>query len=272
MNFLNGNTTKDKIIETLSDNISMSAKQVFNTLQKQHALNISYQLVHKTLKHMIEEETLTFENHKYEINKNWVLNSKRKLEAIEEKITNQKFNKQELMEKGNTLVEFDTFIDVAKFILGEFSSLPNPKIKPFISQVYHIWPAIALSPEMFRQFKEIHEKEKHYILGAQDTFIDKIASKTFEQHGGKIKRGAQLPFTPDTLVHGDYIAQVYFEPKGKKLYDQICQATSKILDINLRCNTLFETAFKHKVLLIHNQKIADEIREDTIRQFKEATK
>ena len=62
---------------------------------------------------------------------------------------------------------------------------------------------------------------------------------------------------------------MYFEPKGKKLYDQITQATSKILDINQIFNTLFETPFKHKILLIHNQKIADEIREDTIRQFRE---
>ena len=272
MNLLNGNPTKEKIIEILSDTISLSAKHIFNTLQKQHAINTSYQLVHKTLKQMVEEGTINFNNQKYEINKNWVLESKRKLEEIENRITKQKFSKQELEEKRNTLVEFETFIDVAKFVLGEFASLPNPESKTFISQVYHIWPAVALSPKMFRQFKEIHQKEKHYILGAQDTFIDKIASKTFEQHGGKVKRGANLPFTPDTLVHGDYIAQVYFEPKGKKLYDQITQTTSKILDINQIFNMLFETQFKNKILLIHNQKIADEIRQDVISQFKEGTK
>lgn len=93
--------------------------------------------------------------------------------------------------------------------------------------------------------------------------------KTFEEHNTSIKYDARISFSPDTLVSGDFIAYVYFDTRGSKAYDEFCQTTKSLKNLNLEelFNTLFETPFKHKVLLVCNREVADEIRENTINEF-----
>ncbi|MFH1391951.1 MAG: hypothetical protein ABIH20_06580 [Candidatus Diapherotrites archaeon] len=269
----NGKTsTKSNILSLLGERQSLSAKQIHSELKSQYANNSSYQAVHKMLKEMQITGILKEYNHQYTIEINWIANTKKHLENIEK--TAKTLNAEELREKKILYFEFDTFIEIAEFVLFEFSTLPNPNKDPYTSLTYHIWPTLALSNNQFRRLKEFLTTTKSYILAASNTPLDKMAIKAFEKHGTKVKTGKELPFTPDTLVQGDFIAYVYFDYKGKKLYDQFSKATKSLTNLNISeiFNTLFETQFKHKILVIHNPKIAEEIRRNTLKEFRVKTK
>jgi len=257
---------RNKIIEVLSENWPLSAKQIYNKLQRSHGVSVSYQAVHKQLKLMLEEKIILKNEKNLSLNSEWIENKKSFFENLGHSL-DKKDSKKEVVA---VLLSFEKFIDIGRFVLNEFFNLSNSKNKPFISLVYHAWPSIVLSDKMFKQFKEFHSKTKHYLLVSQDTLIDKTMGKTFEENNASIKYGINLPFTPDTLVSGNFIAYVYFDARGSKTYDKFCQTTKSLKNLNLEelFNTLFEMPFKHKILLVNNKEIADEIRENTIKEFK----
>ena len=49
---------KNNIIQVLSEDLSLSAKQTHSRLQRQYATTSTYQATHKTLKQMVEEGIL----------------------------------------------------------------------------------------------------------------------------------------------------------------------------------------------------------------------
>jgi hypothetical protein len=261
---IKGSKTTEYIIEILSNEWPLTAKQIYNRLKRNYGLSVSYQAIHKHLKQMEKEKILIKNERNLSLNPNWVESKKTFFERLRKSL-----GKENYEEGRSVFFCCETFIDVAKFVLTEFINLPNPENKPFVSLVYHAWPSIALSDELFKEFIKFHLKTKHYILVAQNTLVDRMVGKTFEQHNGSIKYGVTLPFSPDTLVSGDFIAYIYFNIKGKKIYDQFCRTTKSLKKLNIGqlYNTLFEMPYKHKILLVHNREIADEIRENAIKEF-----
>ncbi|MCR4336141.1 MAG: hypothetical protein NUV57_06450 [archaeon] len=261
------NSTKSNILSILGEMQPLNAKQIHSELKNQYANSSTYQAVHKTLKELQETGILKEFNHQYTIETKWIANTKKHLENIEK--TAKTLSAEELQEKKIMYFEFDKFIEIAEFALFEFSALPNPDKKPYIGLSYHVWPSLALSNKQFVRFKEFLTSTQTYILAKSDTILDRIAKKAFEKHGTKVKMGAELPFTPDTLVQGDFIAYVYFDYKGKKLYDQFSKATKNLTNLNISeiFETLFETQFKHKILVIYNPEIAEEIRRNALKEF-----
>ena len=69
-------STKDQIISLLSENWPLSAKEIYNRLQREQASEITYQAVHKTLGEMSEEGILTKEEKGYRISDSWIKNLK----------------------------------------------------------------------------------------------------------------------------------------------------------------------------------------------------
>lgn len=147
---------RNKIIEILSESWPLTAKQTYNKLQRNYAVTVSYQAVHKQLKQMIEEKMILKDGKNISLNSAWIENKKNFFENLGKSL-NKKDSKKEVTA---VLLSFEKFIDVARFVLGEFFNVPNLKNKPFISLVYHTWPSIVLSDKMFKQFKEFHLKTK----------------------------------------------------------------------------------------------------------------
>ena len=85
---MKGKSTQELIIEILSNEWPLTTKQIFNKLKRNYGLNISYQAVHKKLKEMIEEKTLSKNKAELTINYSWIKNLSnyaKKLESSLEK-------------------------------------------------------------------------------------------------------------------------------------------------------------------------------------------
>lgn len=265
------NSTKSNILDLLGKKQPLNAKQIHLELKNSYANDATYQAIHKTLKQLQEEKVVSQTNNKYVIELQWLSNSKKILNDMENQTQNKRTWVEELESKNTTHLEFEKLIDVGKFVLLDFIDLPNPEEKPFISLNYHIWPSLVLSSEMFERFKAYNEKYGHYVLTNKDTLIDRLNARTYTEQGAKVKFHVERPFTPDTIVHGDYVAYVYLDPKGKKIYNQFCDTVKSLKNLNIAelFNTLFETSFKNIIHITKNKEIANHIRETTINEFGE---
>ncbi len=206
---------------------------------------------------------------KYSLKHEWIANAHQHVENLEKKLITKDPSIEEIASKDSTTIEFEKFIDIGKFVLEKFGNLPDPENKEFITLVNHTWPAIALSPQLFKLFKEFHVKNKNYILIGNDTIIDKMNAKPFTENGAKIKFVKGGIEYPDTLIKGDFIMYCYFDHKGRTIYDQFCQATKHLGSLNLHklFSTLFETSFKHKIMIVHNKDLADQLRKNALKRF-----
>ena len=67
-------STKDKIIEILANNNSITIKTILFILKKEHAWSITYQAVHKLLNQLLIEKIVIKENKVWNLNQSWINN------------------------------------------------------------------------------------------------------------------------------------------------------------------------------------------------------
>lgn len=82
---MNSTGTKEKIIQIISASQRLTTKQIHCRLQREFALQSTYQATHKNLKKMVEERTLIKDQNGYSINPEWVENYKKNAEQLAEK-------------------------------------------------------------------------------------------------------------------------------------------------------------------------------------------
>ncbi|MCR4336142.1 MAG: hypothetical protein NUV57_06455, partial [archaeon] len=78
-------STKQKIIDILSNEWPLSAKSIYDKLQKQYSSEISYQATHKTIQDLETEKIIEKKEKGYQLNLEWVQQSKKSLENVEKK-------------------------------------------------------------------------------------------------------------------------------------------------------------------------------------------
>ena len=184
--FLDHRTTKGQIIQLLSDIHPLTSKEIFDELKEKFSFSGTYQSVHKSLQELVENKVITAKNGKYSLEHDWIIEAKTHVEDIEKRLQYKEPSIEEIASKETTTIYFDKFIDIGRFVLEKFGNLPDPENKEFITIVHHTWPAIALSPKLFKLFQEFHKKNKNYILVKNNTIIDKINATPFQKNGAKI--------------------------------------------------------------------------------------
>lgn len=264
-------STKDHIILILSEEWPLSAKEIYNRLLRKRTTEISYQAVHKTLNEMENAGQIKKIEMGFMLNLDWIRSIKNFGEFIERAYitrTPTPIKHSENQEVFN--FTFNDPMDLARFILDVFFAYPNPDKKPGICHWWSIYPPISLSDSEYRRLRQRLSQTQHYMLGHNQTTMDKIFAENFRGLGVKVLLGADIPFNPDTMVQGDYVGLVYFSPKFRRDWLRYCKI-AKILD-KLRLSKLLMLIYEHSdkfnVIVSKNQEVADRIREQTLEYFK----
>lgn len=63
---------KETVIKILTEEWPLTLKELYFAIIRQHALNVSYQAVHKSVKQLVEEGIIIKENKRYSINVEWI--------------------------------------------------------------------------------------------------------------------------------------------------------------------------------------------------------
>ena len=120
---------------------------------------------------MVQNNVVVQEDKKYSLKHEWLSNAHAHVEGLKKRLVYRDPSIEEIASKKTITIEFEKFIEIGKFVLEKFGNLPNPDNKEFITLVNHTWPAIALSPKMFKLFKEFHKKNDNYTLIGNSTSL-----------------------------------------------------------------------------------------------------
>lgn len=109
-NFEGQGTAKDAIVSILSQEWPLTMKEIYFAAVRQHALNVSYQAIHKATKQLVQQKVVAKNERTYCLNTEWIKQIKGFTENLEkayeraaEKTTPRTIN--ELKKQVNHLVE-----------------------------------------------------------------------------------------------------------------------------------------------------------------------
>ncbi|MFH1895729.1 MAG: hypothetical protein ABIJ74_04120 [archaeon] len=263
---------RENIIEILSNEWPLTAKQIFNRLGRNYAVNISYQGVHKHLKGMLDEKIITKNERDFMLSYAWI----KKMSDYGKKL--EKLFDKNISNDGSVMLIFNSFVECGKFAVNEFSGnvsgkFPNPENKDFVCMWNHAWPLVGISQEEHETMKRAFKEEIHWNVCTNDTYLDKLTSDYLAKLGKNVALNKKFSTKVDTLVRGDYILQVYFPEECEKEMDKIYKKVKNQKDLDMQ--KLFEFTcreYKIKAVIFKNKELADSLREEAKKIYEESLK
>lgn len=256
---LETNSTKSLIIKILSENQSLSLKELHAKLQKQKQL--SYQATHKAVSEMVNEKILlkTMKT-KYEINKDWA----HQLEELA-KLVQKNTNTKDIVKVYN----YDTFGEFVSAIIRLVHDAPNPEKLPGVCITKHAWPPIGLSKQDYELLHELLAQTKYHDISTKDTPLGKAFAKTLEKMGKKVIVGSKLTSPLDFICTGNDVFEVVFDDSIQKELDRIFNQ-HKTLDENAINDVLQNIITKPtqiKIIHTNSEKYAKNLRTKIMKEF-----
>ena len=264
-------TTKETIIEILSENWPITVNTIFTEMRRSRRSNISYQAVHKAIKELLDDQIIEKNQKGYSISLNWIQKTKAKTQKLEQQFLNrQKILFSTLKEGESTNLRFSTTSEMGRFALYDLLIPENIDEKQVIFKMWNAWPVVALNDIEFKKMNEIISKTNLYITITHESEMDKSSGKIWKKAGAKIKFGIDCDPATDYIIVGDLIVSFYF-PETKKIYREICKRIKNTegIVIQLLFKFLFQTQNEILTTISRNKILADEMRNETLRIFKD---
>ena len=254
------NSSKENIIQVLSRETALTAKEIHSGLKRSNRNGTTYQATHKAIQQLIEQEVLVEANKKYSISDKWV-------EGISDF---SKSIREELIEKTSTNGEpvikvFDSFISFGQFIINDFfHKYPDPEGKGCVCLWNHAYPLAGMvSKEEHEALKELFSKNINYSICNSNTCLDKLTMDYLKKLGKRTALNKNSSAKLDTFIIGDYVMQAYFPKNLEQEMDQLYNDIKSEKDLDMQ--KLFEFGSKKyeiKALIFKNQELADSLREE----------
>ena len=259
-------STKDGIISSLSLKHPLTAKEIYNALNKQYGNASSYQAVHKTILQLVNENVLEKNEKQYQLNKEWI-------KSVANFGKNLQNDYQHILkiidEQGSVTLNFSSYIEFGRFLVNEFfTNFPNPENKSCPCIWNHAYPIVGISKEEHENFKKMFAKTQHFNVCAQDTFLDRMTVDYLDKLGKKGRLNVKSSVKNDTFITGDYVMTVYINPEWENELDNVYRKIKTEKDLNMQ--ELFELASKKanfKVIIVENGEFAHELREEARKYF-----
>ncbi|MDD4082600.1 MAG: hypothetical protein PHD05_04395, partial [Sphaerochaetaceae bacterium] len=261
---LETNSTKSLIIKILSENQSLSLKELHAKLQKQKQL--SYQATHKAVSEMVNENILEKIGRELQIDKDWI-------EHIN-KFTQDLKTPNENSNPNNTgtsqTYSFENFVEYARFVIRFFLEAPNINNKEGVCILNHSWPLFGMSNTDYDLLKKLFSETKFYEIVKNATPLDIAFSKTVEQIGKKVRLPEKYDSSCDIVVKGDQIFQAFYTPEFSKTFDALYNKHTTMNEevMNELITKIMSPKTKIVVNIFKDKELAETIRQDVLRRYK----
>jgi predicted transcriptional regulator len=264
-------TTKDTIIQILSEDWPLTVKQIYERVQKKADKAITYQAVHKVVQELEKEKIVEKEGTGCKLNKDWIDKVKQYTEGLaQDYIANKGKNKPCDVEYLH--LEFDTFLDAAKFVINRFYfEYSNPEKKVAVCFSYHIYAPFGMSSEEHENYKSMISQEEHWAVSKADTYLDRQFSNYLLGIGKKCISGADFVVKPETYVQGDYICQMFLPIECRKELDSIYENVTAMdkMKLDHYFDKVLCAKYKVPCIIFKDAKLAQIFREEFFRIKKE---
>jgi len=258
-------STKEQIISVLSNEFPLTAKSLFNHVNKANG-GVSYQAVHKALQELEAIKIVEKGSNGYLLSVKWMDASQAMLDSLRAKYF--PFS-GDLPTKSNLV--FESIAELDAFLIKVFLKLLHSRNdKPVLClQWSHFWLPL-FEKEDYLHSRELGKFSKAYCLSMGDTPIDRWCSEFWDKNQMKTKTGCDIATTSDVIVFEDIVIEVFYPPEIRKMLDEVYNNTKKVGELNV--DDFFEKVFQKKtkipVIITKNKLVADQLREQTLAFFR----
>ena len=260
-----GSSTKDLIIQILSEEWPLSVKQIVERVNKKSNRSLTYQAVHKCVSQLLEDKIVGKSGSFFQLSKSWLEDVK----SFGSRIAQQYKIGPNLLEKKPFLtLQFECFGDYGRSLVNDFTGFPNPEKKPSICCFYHTYTLITGTEKEFENLRKRLSHETHYSITSQDTFLDCYFNNILIKLGKHCKSGVSF-YPAELFVQGDYIAQPFYP---RELWEKIIKLYSSVKnakDFDFKeIMDLYGAPYPMRMVIFEDRVLADFIREEVIKIMK----
>lgn len=266
--------TKDAVISILTTDWPLSLRQIFYNIKKSYGYSSSYQAVYKAVKELLQEKVLTSKDKKYELNIDWV----KKLQSFTDIVETNYYAKERMhklsgiKESGHKediiILNFESIFDAEKylyyFMKAELMKINNDTICHLANNEWR--PLCYLRAEYNYYKRLISRGHKFYSLCYGSSLTEQECVKLYKKFGVNFKL-VKEKFTNDILVFSDYFINIYIpeelQIKMKSYLEN--KETIKLL------NEVLDKKASIRVIITKDKSLASELKNQTLRKFKNKT-
>lgn len=266
-------TTKDNIINILSYEWPLSARKVFYMLKKNYGQSITYQAVYKALSQMLDDKIIKKSKNSYSLSLDWVKDIHDQTEIIRVNYFSENHTSMFSNKEFIRMLVFKTWFDVEKYLYYlQKNYITKSKKKQVICYHHcHEWRPLFYLRAEYNWVKKLRKLgHKTYTLCAGNQFTDKWSKNFYEKAGAKIKLNAKISETSDTLIFGDLVIQIYIPLELKQALKKELKKIKSLEDIKpvKLISNIFEKKSQIKVIINKDEKLAEELKNQTLSKFK----
>lgn len=259
------------IINKLSQQWPLTLKQLHQHAIRDAGLNVSYQAIHKAIQQLEEEKIIAKGEKGYQLHAEWI----KSVTHLAQGITHS-YSQHEIVDPSKEIIQMTlpNWLAVGKYCAFKFDiEYPNPSNKPTLCNWVHVWPVVGLSPEETQTLIHMYQNETHYSICPNDTPIDRAMAEWLNKINKKTKTGVTATFDYDYLVKGDYICQIHFPKPFQEEIHQFYLETKDFTKMDYhKLQHLIMKEVGIQLIIIKNEKLAEQLREMTIKYFTKGKK
>jgi len=261
---LGGSNTKNTIVFALSQEPLQSAQQLYRKVAKENQKPISYQALHKALKELENENVLERQNNQYRLSSQWL----RTVENWVQETKNKALQQATETPKPETTV-FPTIIEFGRFLIFDFFNYPKSDEFPIIAKWHLMYTLIGLSQEEVKEVRKTFKKKQFRIICENNSLVDQSLAQTFQKMGVKAKLGIRFNEPFDTIVVGNHVCEIFYDPAYWKEWKKMWQKPKSPDEFDLE-GTLrgMHEPNPTKAIVYHDPARAQKIREEVLKQFR----
>jgi hypothetical protein len=271
----NSRSSREILIDILSQEWPLSAKELHNRVCKESGVAVSYQAIHKLVNTLEDENVLLKQGKSYQLDSVWIEKQESYFCGIKKGYQNKVGGYEGVspnVEQAKIVFDdYSRFCVETAVILAKQKFIGNgPNIGVGIFS--HTWWPLRFNFRDFEVFiKMAKSMEKTYAIVRSDSPLDHWLGKQWQMGGfGEIKLGKEISgINQDVLVHGDSVWQISFSKELEELRDEIYGRTSDL-------NGLFKEYFLHpkskiphtvEITLTRNSIFAESMRKNILSYF-----
>ncbi|MFH1376855.1 MAG: hypothetical protein ABIH25_04425 [Candidatus Woesearchaeota archaeon] len=269
---------KNLVFTILTKEYPLKLIELTNYIRKRYGKYVTFQAVRKAVLELIEEEVLIQTDHKYKINKQWLLKSKTIIDQLYSDITKEKIQPNAISSiKGEISVfTFNTLNQMMKFwqdlIDDWFKNYKRSKNNINCYQAAHAWEGLLHLEKEKKLMGQLKKKGiKSNILSTGNTPLDKNIRKFYQNIGINMQiRHSSSSFDKSYYVgtYGNLIIQTVYPKKIVEALDNFFKKNKSIESFNLEeLLEIVNKKIKIKLTVIKNLEMTKQINKSIFSQF-----
>ncbi len=267
-------------IRILSREFPLPAKQVYQKIVREEPLaKLTYQAVHKALRHLLELNVLSKDSSgRYSLSSEWIGQYKdfgQKIESFYSHANRPSY--LDLKDGESMVVEFNgLIIEPLYYWISEMFKVAAVAPPKTVCYAHHRWAWAAttvISDKEYGMMKELFRKCPIYILCRSDKIIDRAILGMWEEHfGAKTKSGVACALASQLFCIGDFIVDIYLDPKASEQWDAIWAGVKTADDVPRAIFQKTRLHFSHtgrtKVIVTRDAYASSILRNETLKYFR----